>query len=439
MRYLFKHAGACSVLVFLFTAGIVRAQIPHSEKDGTETVSILKIPDCTPKDLLDVIFKRKPDLQDTIERLTTLFVPYMAYSPSTGFLFGLGGNFSFRLGKRDYTNLSAANASIELTTEKQVILQMKSNIFAGHNQWFLQGDWRYYLFNIPTFGVGTGNSSPLPKVPGIETDPDEESSWDDAYRVKFHWFRFHEVLSRQIIPNLYAGIGFHLDHHFDIQDNNLVIDSGKTKMTPHYAYSTLHGFNPKQYTVSGLSLNFVYDSRDNLINPYHGIYFNVNYRDFFRWMGSDKEGSQFWAEFRTYLGLEKKIPRHLLAFWLYGSFQVSGQIPYFDLRATGFDQMNSSGRGYIQGRWRGEQLVYGEVEYRFPITRCSQVLGGAIFLNATTASSKDLGTPLFGYIRPAGGFGLRIMVSRKSRTNILIDFAIGALSRGIFAQAQEAF
>ncbi|MGE5424678.1 MAG: BamA/TamA family outer membrane protein, partial [Syntrophothermus sp.] len=362
---------------FLLEAGSVAAQ------DSTA---------CYEKDAMDVVFSRKPDLQDTLERITTFFLPYAAYSPTTEFLFGLGGNFSFRLGKKYQTNLSAANASIEVTTEKQIILQLKSNIFLGHNRWFLQGDWRFYLYNIPSFGLGTGRSSPIPCIPQV-SEPSDPSSWDDAFRVKYNWLRIHEIITKRVGRDMYFGLGYHLDMHFDIQDLALRMEEGNTVITPHYAYSVQHGFNPDKYTVSGLSLNYVYDTRDNLINPYKGIYVNVNYRDFFTFLGSSQNGSQLWTEFRTYINLEKKMPRHLLAFWLYGAFQVSGEIPYFDLRSTGFDQLNSSGRGYVQGRWRGEHIVYGEVEYRFPISRCSQVLGGALFVNATTASSRDLGTP----------------------------------------------
>jgi len=242
-----------------------------------------------------------------------------------------------------------------------------------------------------------------------------------------------------VAKNLYVGLGYHFDLYYDIVDETLVLDSLKPSLTPHYTYSTMHGFNPGEYRTANISLNLVYDSRDNLINPYRGIYVKLNYRLNRLWLGSDESGSQAWAEFRTYLNLEKKMPRHLLAFWFYGAFQVSGEIPFFDLWATGFDQMNSSGRGYIQGRWRGENLVYGEVEYRFPITRCSQVLGGVLFVNASTASSKDQGVPLLGYIRPAGGFGLRIAVDKLNRTNILIDFTWGEQSNGIYFRAQEVF
>jgi hypothetical protein len=101
--------------------------------------------------------------------------------------------------------------------------------------------------------------------------------------------------------------------------------------------------------------------------------------------------------------------------------------------------MNSSGRGYLQGRWRGENVVYGEAEYRFPISRCTQVLGGVVFVNATTASSFDQGVHLFDYIQPACGIGLRILVDKRSRTNILVDLTVGDKSSGIYFSAQEAF
>jgi hypothetical protein len=62
-----------------------------------------------------------------------------------------------------------------------------------------------------------------------------------------------------------------------------------------------------------------------------------------------------------------------------------------------------------------------------------------VFLNASTASSNDQGIPLFGYIRPAGGFGLRIAVDKMNRTNILIDFTWGEQSNGVYFGAQEVF
>jgi hypothetical protein len=101
--------------------------------------------------------------------------------------------------------------------------------------------------------------------------------------------------------------------------------------------------------------------------------------------------------------------------------------------------MNSSGRGYKQGRWRGEDLVYGEVEYRFPISPCTKMLGGVLFLNLTTASDRDAEIPLFGYLKPGAGFGLRLMVGKYDRTNLCIDVALGENVMGFYLQATDIF
>ena len=203
--------------------------------------------------------------------------------------------------------------------------------------------------------------------------------------------------------------------------------------------SLLHKFNPSQYTTSGISLNFAYDSRDNIINAYKGVYINVNYLSNFTFLGSNRNGSRLWTEFRTYIGLCAQVPRHVLAFWVYGCYKVSGDLPYLNLMSNGFDQMNSSGRGYAQGRWRGEDFMYGEVEYRFPISTCSRIVGGVLFANVATASSRDAHVPLFGFFKPGAGFGFRIMVGKHDRTNILIDFGLGQFSQGFYLQAQEIF
>jgi outer membrane protein assembly factor BamA len=420
------------ILLFLIlaTASPIRAQ----QADTT----VKKKKECQPKDVFEMLLHKPGKPPDTSRKFNAFLLPYIAYSPTKEFQLGAGGTLTWYFGKSKLTNQSAASATVEFTSKHQRLFQLKSNVYTDRNKWFLQGDWRFYFYSLPTYGLGTGYNDPVPPVEGLN-DTTGNRNWNESFEVKYRWLKIHQVFSYRIIEDLYAGIGYHLDYHYDIEDLDLRLDSINPMITPHYAYSRLHGFNPEKYLTAGLSLNFVYDTRDNLINPYKGFYVTVNYKLNQTWLGSTKAGSQLWVEFRTYIGLEKKLPRHLIAFWLYGGFQISGQIPYFDLWAIGFDQMNSSGRGYIQGRWRGENLVYGEVEYRFPISRCSQVLGGVVFANASTASSRDQGVPLFNYIRPACGAGLRIMVSKVSRTNILIDFTIGEKSNGLYFSAQEAY
>jgi outer membrane protein assembly factor BamA len=425
-----------TIVLFAYAVYFLYIAAGHCQ---TTADSIPRKKDCQPKELGEILFKKSNPRDDTTRKKDVFLLPYVAYSPTKGFQLGVGGTFSWYKGKSRITNQSAASATAEFTSKNQKLFQMKTNIYTDLNKWFLQGDWRYYIYSIPTYGLGTGYGKAVPEVPGVYVPADTAPGWDQSFQVKFRWLKIHEIFLKMIVENLYAGIGVHFDYHFKIEDEDLSLDSASQLITPHYAYSTLHGFDPEEYISSGFSVNFVFDTRDNLINPYKGYYAKVSYRMNPTWLGSAKTGSQLWTEFRTYIGLERKLPRHLIAFWYYGAFQVSGDIPYFDLWATGFDQMNSSGRGYLQGRWRGENLVYSEVEYRFPITRCSQVLGGVLFFNASTASDDDKDVPLFGYIRPAGGAGLRIMVSKVSRTNISVDFTVAEKSLGIYFSAQEVF
>ena len=92
-------------------------------------------------------------------------------------------------------------------------------------------------------------------------------------------------------------------------------------------------------------------------------------------------------------------------------------------------------------------MVYGEVEYRFPISQCSGVLGGVIFANATTTTNfarenEKLGVDpvrLFQYIRPAIGFGIRVKINKYTRLNLNLDFGIGVQSRGFYFSGTETF
>ncbi|MEI7499912.1 MAG: BamA/TamA family outer membrane protein [Bacteroidota bacterium] len=396
---------------------------------------------CVQKDIFDVLSKKKLQAPEIPSRkVRAIILPLIASSPATGIQLGAGSSLSWSIGPNPLTKLSAGSVQVLWTTERQLISYIRTNMFFNQNKWFLQTDWRWYLFRLPTYGLGTGTDNNIPMIPDDQFHAASTVSYAGGkFPMKYNWIKFHNTIFREVTAHFYAGLGYHLDSYYDINDDVLNLDSTTQVITPHYAYCMLHGFNPLTYTTSGISLNFAYDTRDNIINAYKGIYFNASYLYNFSFLGSNRDGSRLWTEFRTYVGLSKNVPRHLLAFWLYGSFKVSGDLPYLNLMSNGFDVMNSSGRGYAQGRWRGEDVVYGEVEYRFPISSCTRIVGGVLFANVTTASNRDMNVPLFGYFKPGCGFGLRIMVGKNDRTNILIDFGIGQLSQGFYIQAQEIF
>ncbi len=261
------------------------------------------------------------------------------------------------------------------------------------------------------------------------------------FPMKFIYVKIHEIVNKKIVGKLYGGLGYHLDYYYSITDTSYHEATASTPelQTPHHYYSDKNEFSTEKYSLSGVSLNVVYDTRDNQISPYKGMYANINYRINPTFLGSDQPSTSLWLEFRTYKGLSKNTPRHLIGFWTFGSFNLSGKLPYLTMPSLGDDQRARSGRGYTNGRYRGDNLLYAETEYRFPISQCTKILGGVLFVNAVTASNRQNNVELFQYIKPAVGVGIRVMVNKYFRTNINLDYAIGKQSKGFYFSGQETF
>jgi hypothetical protein len=76
------------------------------------------------------------------------------------------------------------------------------------------------------------------------------------------------------------------------------------------------------------------------------------------------------------------------ALWSYNWFTFGGKPPYLLLPSTGWDSHVNTCRGFIQGRYRGSNMLYLESEYRFLITS-NGLFGGVVFANAETFPSRE--------------------------------------------------
>jgi outer membrane protein assembly factor BamA len=363
-----------------------------------------------------------------------LIVPIVATNPTAGFIYGAGMTYAFKTNPHG-NRISTATANATYSTNHLLTLNMKSYAFALKDKVILNGDWRYLINYENTYGLGTERKEAPQGAVDLNGYPASEDSV--AQHLKYNQVRVHETISYEIFKNFFAGIGLHYDYHYNIQDNTLNI--GDTAKAFHYNYSVAHGFNPQKYTTSGLSLNFLLDSRDNAVNAYTGFYVNVNYRVNLETFGSSKNSTVLLTEFRSYLPLDPASKRHILAFWLYGDFVASGDLPYLLLPSLGYDQRQRTGRGYTFGRFRGEKMLYGESEYRFPISANTGILGGVLFLNLTSTSDEANKVALFDYLRLGWGGGLRIMLDKRSRTRLQIDIGVGEKKAGFYLGAQETF
>jgi outer membrane protein assembly factor BamA len=250
---------------------------------------------------------------------------------------------------------------------------------------------------------------------------------DESNDIDYSHLRIHQSVLRKIFPNVYAGLGFFLDYHWDVKEEGLPDGSESD--------AAKYGLPPKSVS-SGPVVNLLYDNRKNAINPANGLYANVLYRPNFTWTGSDQNWQSLTIDVRKYIRLPGSW-RHILAFWSFDWLTLSGKPPYLDLPSTGWDNYNNTGRGYIQGRFRSNNMLYLEAEYRFDIMR-NGLIGGVLFANAQSFSNYPQNN--IDMVWPGVGLGIRLKANKRSNTNIAIDYGFGMDgSRGFFVNLGEVF
>ena len=175
---------------------------------------------CIQKDIFDLLTpNKKISTQIPSRKVRAFMIPLIGYSPGTGFQFGAGAALSWPMGKNPGTNLSAGSIQLTWTTERQLIFQVRSNMFLSKNKWFVKSDWRWYIFNNPTFGLGTGPSGNIPEIPGlIIHQPPAEVYAGGSFPMKYNWIKFHNVIFRELARSYYFGLGYHFDDYYILNE-----------------------------------------------------------------------------------------------------------------------------------------------------------------------------------------------------------------------------
>ncbi|MGE5199260.1 MAG: hypothetical protein ACM3H9_06440 [Rhodospirillaceae bacterium] len=353
------------------------------------------------------------------ERRMFAFAPVIGYKPSSGAMIGVAGNVAGYRGDPATTQISSTVASLTFSTKKQTSVTARFGVFGPDDGWDLDGDNRFQWTSQDTFGLGT-TTAPA-----------------DQVNMKFDYFRLYETVYLKVYRNLRAGIGFHYSAHTGVGPGDGAEEAWSG--SPYVTYSEANGFPLDSQTSAGASVNVRVDTRDHVINPGPGWMAGVSYRPFFKdFLGGDSTWQELYLDARAYRKLDAP-GRHKLAFWLWGDMVTGGVAPYLDLPAIGMDKYGRAGRGYAEGRFRGERLLYGEVEYRGTLTS-NGLLGMVVFLNTTTLSSLESGEQLFDNFAFGAGAGLRLLLNKRSKTNLCFDIGFGKQgSRGVYLAVQEAF
>jgi hypothetical protein len=383
----------------------------------------------------DTSMAQRPELQVGKNYLSLL--PVIGYAPANGFV--AGGAISItRLMAPSPTRLSTGMLNCQVTSKQQFIVNARSKVYLKNNRWFLQGDWRLLFFSQPTYGLGINNAGGNSYLVTINELP--LNTPPKAEPMRFNYVRIYQDVVRQIgNTSLYAGFGIAFENHFNIRDEKLNTDSSSEQffITNHYAYSVLNKLDPTQYFTTGFNLNLLSDTRDVIANPYSGHYAALTLRFNPKIFKSARNSVQLNYDLRYYRGLSDTKDRQVISFWTWGSFILDGEVPYLALPSVGWDTYNRSGRGYVQGRYRGLNVVYVEAEYRFPLSD-NGMWGGVAFLNSTFASGYELN--LFEKGAPGLGVGLRMKMDKRARVNLTVDYGLGLdRSHGLYFSMQETF
>jgi len=368
------------------------------------------------KDMGDVIHKMfhlKPSYRknDSIGAKPVIsVVPALGYSLQSRLAVLLSGNAAFRTAPQ--SNESTIISSIAYTQNKQITLPIQSSIWSHNNQWDFTGEIRLYHYPQSTFGLGSSSN--------IESEAP----------MNYNYLRFQETALHKISGGIYIGGGYIIDDHTSIS-----IDPTENGTVSDYIAYKRHS-NKTHSTSSGFTLNGQFDTRDSPIDAGSGFYATYEFRQNLKRLGSTSTWSSLILDVRKYFRLPA-ASHNVLAIWSYDWLTLAGRPPYLDLPSTLWDASTNAGRGYIQGRFRGAQMVYGEAEYRYRITG-NGLIGGVLFLNAQSFSAEP-GTRLQA-VQPGYGPGLRVKLNKVSRTNIDIDYGFGMQgSRGLFVNVGEIF
>jgi hypothetical protein len=361
-------------------------------------------------DILGAIFTKnyKPAKTDTIGRKPIIsFVPAIGYSLQTQFAGTITGNIVFR--SSPTSKVSSITTSVGFTERKQFTLPIVSTIWTNDNKYVFIGDSRFYIYPQSTYGLGSN------------------SNIKDEDPMRYNLLRVSEVVLRNIGGNFFLGGGYKLQQHWNITHEG-PLDGAPSD---YVAYGV-----DSHTTSSGISLNALYDSRDNSVNAFKGAYAAIQYYNYQKFLGSSNNWQSIVIDLRKYYRFPEGSD-NVIAFWSYDWITLSGKPPYLDLPSTSWDTYSTTGRGYIQSRFRGSKMVYAETEYRFKITN-NGLIGGVVFLNGQSFSAAP-GTPLES-IQPGYGPGLRIKLSKVSNTNLDIDYGFGNQgSNGLFLTVGEVF
>ncbi len=329
----------------------------------------------------------------------------MAFAPETSWEFGLSTLYVY-YANRDTTNrLSEISGFSFFTLENQYGFWFDHALYSDKNKWFFLGRNRYQSFPLLYYGIG----------------PDAQSEY--ISRVDANFLLLKERVLRQIEGSLYGGLELDLEslHRVNIVPaEGEVLDSAQLPL----------GYEGS--TNFGIGLGLIYDDRHNVLNVRHGNFAELAFLRYDETWGSDFNFTSIILDTRLYRPVNK---RDVFATQLFGQFTTSGEAPFNQLALMGGESLM---RGYYLGRYRDNNLIAAQVEYRMLPFPFAKRWGAAAFLSSGTVFPNFDQLALNEFV-VAGGAGIRFLLFPQKDIYTRLDVAFTGEGVGFYFFIGESF
>lgn len=316
-------------------------------------------------------------------------LPYVSYDRSLGFQFGALPMAMYSLNKKDTISPSSISGGLGMyTTNKS-----------------------YFLFQFNKFFFAEDKYRAI--IVGGKGDVNFQFFLDSPIDIGFIDFNtdatfFKAELQRRIIEDFYFGINYLNIKTVTVFD----IGNGFEQVDKRQGMGTI------------LSL----DKRDNVYYPSNNFITNFNFNSFPESFGNDNASKKLTLDYNHYFGIDNE--RDIIAVRFYGGIGL-GDLAFTQQFVVG----NNDIRGYTQGKYRGEQTMAIQGEYRLNPWNKIGLVGFAGLASVYGGINENDN----GRILPSVGVGFRYNVFPKNHMNIGLDIAAGDGDWGIYFRIGEAF
>ena len=304
-------------------------------------------------------------------------IPYLNYSRSLEFSYGLLPLAMYKISKKDTVSPSSMTGGLIMKTTNGTWMGLAFGQF-----YFNKDNWR------STIAGGTGNVN-FQMYPNIGFLPPVID-----YSTEADFFMMD--LQRKIVEDMYFGVGY-------IYANmNTAFDLGPLPI-------------PEQSVqLNGLRFIYSYDLRDNVYYPHKGFITNPTLNVFPGFMGNAEASQNLELDFNKYFEMPNEAD--VVAARAFVGLGL-GEISFNQQFIVGQTDL----RGYSQGEYRGDQLYALQGEYRWNFSKLVGLVGFAGLATISGSSTEAHN----GLLLPAVGGGFRINVFPENHFNVGMDFGVG--------------